>query len=114
MTPNVERIRTVWFVSRHPGAIGWIRQQANMPWTIDHFVDHLDLAGVKAGDVVLGTLPVHMASAICAIGAEYWHLSLDTAKNQRGQELTTEEIIRANACLVRYDIREIDALCPRQ
>ena len=48
----------VWFVSRHPGAIDWMAAQAD--WQVDHWVAHLHVDEVQAGDVVLGTLPLGM------------------------------------------------------
>ena len=53
-----EHDMAVWFVSRHPGAIDWMAQQAH--WQVDHWVAHLQLDDVQAGDVVVGTLPLGM------------------------------------------------------
>ena len=53
---------TTWFISRHPGAIEWVKQQ-NIQ--IDRFENHLDTSLVRAGDVVIGTLPIHLAAEVC-------------------------------------------------
>jgi len=59
---------TIYFVSRHPGAIDWAQGEA---LTIDQFVPHLNLALVQAGDTVIGSLPVNLAAQVCAAGAAY-------------------------------------------
>ena len=43
---------TTWFVSRHPGALEWIRQEEV---AFDIHVPHLDIIHITAGDVVIGT-----------------------------------------------------------
>ncbi len=57
---------TTWFVSRHPGALDWARQQG---LAVDRWVPHLEPADVQPGDTVAGTLPVQLASKVCARGA---------------------------------------------
>lgn len=96
---------TVWFVSRHPGAIEWARRQ-NL--TVDRWVAHLDLAAVQPGDIVAGTLPVHLAAAVCARGARYLHLSLALPAEWRGRELSAAELERAGARLDAYDVRTLE------
>ena len=58
----------VWFVFRHPGAIEWVKLQ-NIQ--IDRFESHLDTSLVQAGDVVIGTLPIHLAAEVCQKGAKF-------------------------------------------
>ena len=65
---------TTWFISRHQGAIEWIKKQ-NIQ--IDRFESHLDTSFVQAGDVVIGTLPIHLAAEICQKGAKFYFLSFN-------------------------------------
>ena len=44
-----------WFVSRHPGALEWIKRQRH---PFDLHVTHLDPALIAPGDRVIGSLPV--------------------------------------------------------
>ncbi|WP_138380365.1 CRISPR-associated protein Csx16 [Luteithermobacter gelatinilyticus] len=98
----------IWFISRHPGAWEWFQAVGNQhEWTVTHRVEHLDPQDVSEGDVVLGTLPLHLAAAVCERGAEYWHLSLDLAVHQRGQELTYQDMVRSDGRLERYDVRKV-------
>lgn len=90
---------TVWFVSRHAGAVEWARQQG---LAIDRWVAHLDIGDVQRGDVVAGTLPVHLASALSARGARYLHLSIDLPPRWRGSELSAEQLTAAKARLQGY------------
>ncbi|AVO49256.1 CRISPR-associated protein Csx16 [Melaminivora suipulveris] len=92
---------TTWFVSRHPGALQWMRQHGP---AFDQHVPHLDPAQVHPGDRVLGTLPVHLAAQVCARRAEYWHLVLDLPEAARGHELGAHELTALRARLQRFFI----------
>ena len=90
-----------WFVTRHPGAREWI---AGKRFAVDRHCDHLDPSEVGAGDVVVGSLPVHLAAAVCASGARYFNLSLDLPADARGMELSTDDLVRFNARLEEFTI----------
>ena len=92
---------TTWFVSRHPGAVDWARQQG---LAVDRWVPHLEPADVCPGDTVAGTLPVQLAAEVCARGARYLHLRVDLPLHDRGRELDADELSRRGAQLQRYDI----------
>ena len=89
---------TTYFVTRHKGAIDWARQQGLEAQHVTHF----DLATITKGDTVLGTLPVNIAAQICAIGARYFHLTLNIPEHLRGQELSAQDMADFGARLVRY------------
>ena len=93
---------TIWFVSRHSGAIAWAKRQ-NLP--VDRWVAHLDARQVIAGDTVIGTLPVHIAADICARGARFFFLELHLELNQRGMELTESDMLKANCSVREYFVR---------
>ena len=90
---------TVFSITRHPGALDWLNRQEI---SIDITLSHLDLSVIKPGDVVIGLLPVHLAAAVCAAGAEYWHLSMDLPYEARGTELTAEEMETYGARLEQF------------
>jgi CRISPR-associated protein Csx16 len=92
---------TTWFVSRHPGAVDWARQQG---LAVDRWVPHLEPADVQRGDTVAGTLPVQLAAEVCARGARYLHLRVDLPLHDRGRELDAGELHSRGAQLQRYDI----------
>ncbi len=92
---------TVWFVSRHRGARTWAaRQHIN----VDRQTEHLDPRMVRQGDTVIGSLPVHLAAEICARGARYLHLRIDTPPEYRGRELSASDLERFGARLEPYRI----------
>ena len=95
---------TVWFISRHPGALAWARQNGI---AFDRHVVHLDTGKIGAGDKVIGSLPVNLAAEVCARGAEYWNLSLSIAEQDRGRELSAEQLQGYNATLEHYEIRKL-------
>lgn len=90
-----------WFVSRHPGAIAWAKEQ-NL--AIDRWVAHLAPGEIAPGDTVIGTLPVHLAAEVCARGGRYVHLTLDIPEAQRGRELSAEDLHSFRATLCAYRI----------
>lgn len=95
---------TTWFISRHQGAIDWIKQQ---PVEIDRFESHLDVNLIQANDVVIGTLPVHLAAQVCAKGAKFYFLSVNVTPEQRGTELTAEELIAQHCTIEPFSIQKI-------
>lgn len=95
---------TIWFVSRHEGAIAWAKRQ-NLP--VDRWVTHLDARQVTAGDMVIGTLPVHIAADICSRGARFFFLELHLELNQRGVELTESDMLKVNCFVREYFVRSV-------
>jgi CRISPR-associated protein Csx16 len=92
---------TTFFISRHPGAVVWAMRQG---LHIDRVRPHLDPAEVRAGDTVLGTLPMPLAANVCARGARYLHLSLNLPAHLRGQELSADHLATLGARLCEYRV----------
>jgi CRISPR-associated protein Csx16 len=96
---------SVYFVSRHSGAREWAAQAGIV---VDDVIAHLDVAQVRAGDVVVGSLPVNLAAEVCARGARYLHLSLDLPAEARGIELTAEAMRRYGARVEEYRVERVE------
>ena len=94
----------VYFVTRHPGARDWASEEG---LTVDHVVNHLDPPTIDHGDVVIGTLPVHLAAEVCARGARYLHLSLQIPPALRGKELSTTQMRDCGARIEEYRVVQI-------
>ena len=90
---------TTWFITRHRGAVEWAARHGIV---VDQWIVHLDPADVQAGDVVMGTLPVNLAAEVCARGARYLNLSLDLPADERGRELTADDLERYGATLEEF------------
>lgn len=95
---------TTWFVSRHPGALEWMRREGI---AFDAHVPHLDVGCVAEGDVVIGTLPMPLAADVQARGASYWHLELQVPTNKRGQELSADELQALGSSLRPYRVERL-------
>lgn len=93
---------TVYFITRHPGAVAWAHQEGI---EVTELIDHLDVTRIQTGDTVVGTLPVNLAAQICARGARYLHLSLELPPDMRGKELTAEDMRRLGARLEAFYIQ---------
>ncbi len=95
---------TTFFVSRHQGAIDWALQQ-NL--AIDTFVAHLDIDQVNAGDIVIGTLPIHLAAEVCAKGANFFFLTINISFMQRGVELSTQQLTAQNCKIQPFFVKAL-------
>ena len=71
---------------------------------IDQHLTHLDTAHIQRGDTVIGTLPVHLAAAVCSQGARFFNLSLDLPAQWRGRELSADELRQCNARLEAFHV----------
>lgn len=89
-----------YFVSRHAGAHEWAARQGFDVEVIEHF----DVDVVQEGDVILGTLPVHLAAQVCARGGRYFHLLLDLTPELRGQEITADTMEELGAILAEFQV----------
>ena len=95
---------TTYFISRHPGARRWIARQ---PLRIDAMVTHLDVATIRQGDTVIGSLPANLAAAVCQSGARYLHVSLTLPPTARGRELTADEMDGYGAHIEEYRVLRV-------
>ena len=96
---------TRWFVSRHSGALEWATWR-NL--SVDRFVSHLNMHDVQSGDRVYGTLPVELAAEVCRRGARFFSLCVGVTEEQRGCNLTADDLFRLNARLREYHITELE------
>jgi CRISPR-associated protein Csx16 len=94
----------VYFISRHIGAIEWAKQQC---LEIDQWVEHLSLQDIRPGDIVVGSLPIHLVAQLNVSGARYLHLTIKLPASKRGQELSTKELEEFGACLTEFDVTEL-------
>jgi CRISPR-associated protein Csx16 len=72
----------------------------------DDHVAHLDIERIHPGDTVIGSLPVNLAAEVCAKGAIYRHLSLKLAIDDRGRELSADELGKYGTALETYFVEK--------
>ena len=92
-----------YFVSRHAGAHEWA---ARIGFEVE-VVTHFESSAVESGDVVIGTLPIHLAAEVCERGGKYFHLILDLTAADRGQELSADRMEELGARIVEYRVLEV-------
>jgi CRISPR-associated protein Csx16 len=85
-------------VTRHSGAVEWLRQRAITGNVISHVAD----ASQVEGQDVYGSLPFHLAAVANSVTV------IDMPRlrsDQRGQDLTPAQMDEAGATLKRYVVR---------
>ena len=97
---------TSWFVSRHPGAVEWVKR---LELAVDRFVPHLDPAEVRPGDRVYGTLPVELAAEVCRRGGRFFALRLSLSAGQRGVDLTADDLETLGADFQEYRVLKVES-----
>lgn len=111
---------TTYFVTRHQGAVDWAKEEGYASDEIT-VVTTLDPEKVQPGDLVIGTLPVHLAARITEKGGRYLHLAMNVPEAKRGVEMTANEM-RSNGArleelhvvrseVVRKKGREVLQIC---
>lgn len=93
---------TTYFISRHPGAVAWAESEG---FHVDERLAHFDVEMVKAGDRVLGTLPINLVAEVNERGGSYFHLALALPADMRGKELSAEDMRSYGAKLEEYTAR---------
>lgn len=98
---------TTYVVSRHPGAVEWIRSRCRNDSVV--VLAHVQQLALSPADRVIGVLPLRWAEEACRQGAQVWSLDLDLAPDQRDRELSAEEVAAAGARLVAYRVERVAA-----
>ena len=87
---DVENLMTVYFITRHIGALEWANEQdVHFDVHLSHLTHFDDL---QASDTVIGTLPIHLVADLNARGIRYVHLSMHVPVHLRGIELSAQQL----------------------
>lgn len=99
---------TTLFVTRHQGARDWADLQN---FKDAEAVEHLSAAKINAlgkGDIVIGTLPVHIIAQINRRRARYFHLEMAVPLEARGRDLSAEDMARFGAKLEEFIVTKVE------
>lgn len=88
-----------YLVSRHEAVKQWLTKQGIR---VDKRIEHLDINQINTCDEVIGNLPIHLIEQLNSKGASYQHIVLSMAENERGTELTLEQMEANGARLEKY------------
>ncbi len=97
---------TVWFVTRHPGALDWLYRQG---LRADRVVPHLDPCSVAEGDTVIGIFPVNLVAELCERNVRYLHISVRLPPALRGVELSATQLDLLGATLEQFSVQRLPA-----
>ena len=86
-------------VTRHEGAVEWLRQQGITGNVISHATES-DVAGKD----VIGILPLHLAALANSVTA----IVMDLPPEFRGKDITPEQMDACGAKLVKYEVRKVE------
>lgn len=102
-----ERYERTVIVSRHQGAIAFVKSKGFNGRTVEQFSPGM----AETGMLVIGILPVHLISTVLQRGARFIQIQLpEVPKEMRGQELTPEQMVQYGAKLVEVEqlvLREV-------
>lgn len=91
----------VVIVTRHPGAVQWIRTQTGFSGAEITAIPHL--TKIAPNTHYVGVLPVGMVAQICASGGRFTSLELTFPDaSWRGRELSAQEMDTCAARLEEY------------
>lgn len=62
---------------------------------------------MQAGDVVIGTLPIHLAAEVCQKGAKFYFLSINVTPEQRGTELTCKQLTEQQCSIQPFMVEKL-------
>lgn len=99
---------STYLVSRHAGTREFLARRG---YVISEAIEHLDPRRVRPGDLVIGNLPLHVAAEVNKRGGRVLHLALDLELEDRGRDLSVEEIEARNPRLA--PLRVIDDVAPQ-
>lgn len=97
-----------YFITRHQGAKDWALRQGFDAEIVSHF----DTKIVEKGDVVLGTLPIHLAAEIYEREGSYHHLVLNIPADLRGVEMTADKMEELGATLEEFFVFRLPKIIP--
>jgi CRISPR-associated protein Csx16 len=95
-----------YFVSRHAGAHEWASRKGFEVVVITHF----DPENVQNDDIVIGTLPIHLAARVCERGGRYLHLVLDLTSDDRGKEISADRMDQLGARIEEYKVYSLNEM----
>jgi CRISPR-associated protein Csx16 len=91
-------------VTRHAGAIEWLRRKGFEGEVIPHLSD------LPKGKRVVGVLPVAIAVQLLQLHNEVYLVEFPARNGPRGAELSADEMQELGAWLMRFGLRE-DCYC---
>jgi CRISPR-associated protein Csx16 len=94
----------IYLITRHPGALHWLRKQFDAPVTHLTHMENLNIFHV--GDCVVGNLPVDKVAQLNRRGVRYLHLCIELPEHLRGKELSAEQLYALNASLGEFFVTE--------
>jgi CRISPR-associated protein Csx16 len=99
---------TTYFVTRHPGAVEWAKQQGVK---VDKTLSHLtqtEINQITEDDVFIGILPINIVADICNKRGRFFNLSMSLPPEARGRELSAEEMSKYNSSIEEFFAMKVE------
>jgi len=84
-------------VTRHAGAREWLSRQGLAPDIVTPHLSAEDEAALRRGDTIVGILPLPIVARLTAEGVRCVLISLTVPPEDRGRELTADDMDRLGA-----------------
>ena len=94
-------------ITRHAGAVEFCKHKGIRVEMHDTHLNKEIQQALKAGDCVIGTLPINLVADLTARGIKYMHFSLEVPAELRGQELTLQQMIDCNATIEEFAVTRV-------
>ena len=96
---------TTFCISGHAAVAEWLAASGQ---TVDQRSDHLDMAVLQAGDVVIGRLAIDQVIQVCALGAHYLHLAFAHREGPDDVDWTQADLLAWGARLETIEVGRVN------
>lgn len=90
-------------VTRHSGAVDWLIRKGVSGEVFTDLTPEVR-ARLQSGDLVVGSLPVHLVADLNRRGVGYAAIVMDVGPSRRGRQLSADDMTSLGASLRRFRV----------
>ncbi|MCB1615856.1 MAG: CRISPR-associated protein Csx16 [Pseudomonadales bacterium] len=99
----------LYLITRHKATLEWLEKQLDQTSAYVHTPHLAGLHTLKAGDHVIGNLPIDKIARLTSQGVRYTHIILNVPFNMRGKEYEAGDLEIFGAYLQAFQVNAISA-----